>query len=452
MEPIRSQSTTSKSTSSKSLASLLNPSSPLPPSNQIHHSRPSKRFKSNSNSHSSYQSNSENNSPNLSHQKLSLSHSRPSTTSTDLINPHRSVSHPIILSNSTTNPSIRQESDSSDYNHSIPESHQSSDHSRPPSITPTLSNPEPQKPISLSTNQFIQSDHHSNTHQELLPEPIKPIPPNLSMNLEPSNPLQGLEESIFGIGAYDDFVASIGRFIWKHAKPYCERNEGHLIEVEAKLGTIKPKHGTVDERMYFPVENESALINLESNRFETNMTESQHRSFNELLNLRVMETNEAHYLGSKIKYSHSKDIDEFYDHQIRVTKSQGNGEIKESIVKLKLGSLDITCPSRLFDFRVSVNLERPAPLPPPDALPHYRRIKDRLSYEHQICQIDLTQVKTDDPNVKVQHELEVEIKDIQTLLNLGFQWNEGTGDPSYLIYLKVWLNNVRLLIRNSIEP
>lgn len=172
-------------------------------------------------------------------------------------------------------------------------------------------------------------------------------------------PVIALEESIFGIGPYDDFVAEVGRFIWNLARPHWLRNEGHLIEVEAKLGILRPRGEGGGERMYFPIGCDTPLIDNDGTRFETNMSLSQHKAFNALLNERVMETNEAGYGGARIKYTHTKGVDEFYEGRVRVSRDQGTGEVRTSIVKEKLGSLDITCPRRLFDFRVSVNLERP---------------------------------------------------------------------------------------------
>lgn len=37
------------------------------------------------------------------------------------------------------------------------------------------------------------------------------------------------------------------------------------------------------------------------------------------------------------------------------------------------------------------------------------------------------------------------------LLERAERWSDGNGDPEYLTYLQVWLNNVRLLIRNAVE-
>ncbi|KAG0146801.1 hypothetical protein CROQUDRAFT_43841 [Cronartium quercuum f. sp. fusiforme G11] len=264
-------------------------------------------------------------------------------------------------------------------------------------------------------------------------------------------PVTALEESIFGVGPYDDFAAEVGRFVWKLARPHWLRNEGHLIEVEAKLGILCPRRADAGQRMYFPIGTEAPLLDTDATRFVTNMSANQHKAFNGLLNERVMETNEPGYAGARIKYSHTREVDEFFENRTRVSRCQNTGEVRAVMVKEKLGSMDITCPRRPFDFRISVNLERPAGLPPSDVRPSYRRIKDRLSYAHQICQVDLTQVRTDESNAGLQHELEIEFRESGPLLESADRWADGAGDPTYLTYLQVWLNTVRLLIRNAPE-
>jgi polynucleotide 5'-triphosphatase len=45
--------------------------------------------------------------------------------------------------------------------------------------------------------------------------------------------------------------------------------------------------------------------------------------------------------------------------KIRVTRDERTGEVKECVKKIRLGDLNIYCPKRVADWRVSVNVEVP---------------------------------------------------------------------------------------------
>ncbi|PLW19837.1 hypothetical protein PCANC_01240 [Puccinia coronata f. sp. avenae] len=307
-----------------------------------------------------------------------------------------------------------------------------------------------------------------------------------------------LEESIFGIAPFNDFTHTIAQFIWEHSRQYWERGEGHLVEVEAKLGTIRDKRNS-SERMEYPIATESPILETRDTKFETDMAPSHHANLNRLLNQRVTETNSPGYHGAKVDYLHIKEVDEFHQNKVRVSRDwSGQTHLPpRSIIKEKLAHLDIHCPGRPFDFRISVNVEHPVPIPPEYSHPSYKRVKDRLSYSHQICQIDLTQVKSSDQvalfptslqkeanSSSSTHEVEVEFKDSSQLLRAASIWaserdevddrqsphgDEGGGyeegemgaafrqqtrsqqldAQEYLLMVEVMLNNVRMLIRNS---
>ncbi|KNF06531.1 hypothetical protein PSTG_00405 [Puccinia striiformis f. sp. tritici PST-78] len=302
-----------------------------------------------------------------------------------------------------------------------------------------------------------------------------------------------LEESIFGIAPFNDFTWTIAQFIWQHSQQYWERGEGHLVEVEAKLGTIRDKRSQQHERMEYPIGTESPILDTRDTKFQSDINHNQHSNLNRLLNQRVHETNSKNYSGAKVDYVHTKEIDEFHDKQIRVSKDwsgKNQNSTPRSIFKEKLAHLDIHCPGKQLDFRISVNIEHPVPLPPDHSIPKHKRIKDRLSYSHQICQIDLTQVKTSDKNNSSStHEVEVEFKNSIELLRAASIWSKSieseegsssttngnhstetdtknSGDhlpgssrklnhttnvidaQEYLVMVDVLLNNVRMLICN----
>ncbi|KAI8461983.1 CYTH-like domain-containing protein [Phakopsora pachyrhizi] len=217
-----------------------------------------------------------------------------------------------------------------------------------------------------------------------------------SSSLLRQSPLIDLDHSIFGISPYDDFIFSIARFIWTIAQPYYEAGEGELIEVEAKIGRlVKKNFDNGEERMWYPIGSETAILeNDGSYRFESDMSSKQHQRLNKILNC----DDEG---PDRIDYKHLRECDEFYENQVRSSQGSSHrnhsaGQIKRCIVKQKLGHLDICSPNRSFDFRISVNLERPVAIPNESQRVLYKRFKDRLSYSHQVCQIDLTQVRSSD--------------------------------------------------------
>jgi hypothetical protein len=210
------------------------------------------------------------------------------------------------------------------------------------------------------------------------------------------------------------------------------QNRGVKFEIEAKLGMLIDK--TTNQRVELPVRSECVLS--ESGNwlgFKSSMTEPQHRSFNEFLNMLVQQTHPANKAANAalprprlpIDYRHRRETDKFYElpaavrdralpvcvakpiaakgHgvKVRVSYDQKTNKVIAKIVKARIADLSLHFPDQPLDCRISVNLEmdwdgsveelekmaaaasRP-PIPP--------RMKDRLSYKHGCYQIDLTQV------------------------------------------------------------
>ncbi len=68
---------------------------------------------------------------------------------------------------------------------------------------------------------------------------------------------------------------------------------------------------------------------------------------------------------ARIHYSHTKVIDSFHKapdsaSKIRVTTEEKTGSVKECIVKSRVADLNIYCPKRNVDWRISVNTEIPS--------------------------------------------------------------------------------------------
>lgn len=144
--------------------------------------------------------------------------------------------------------------------------------------------------------------------------------------------------------------------------------------------------------------------------------------------------------------------------RVRITRNLQTGEVVAKVIKIRVGDKNVHCPNWAFDWRVSISVEFPW-FGDIDALEEYAamkgrrepsRNKDRLSYQHQFCRIDLTQVKIGvQPGGhydRISHELEVEM-DVQTARVEGQK--ALRRDPNhYSEYIKVFIDNVRLLAKN----
>lgn len=96
-----------------------------------------------------------------------------------------------------------------------------------------------------------------------------------------------------------------------------------------------------------------------------------------------------------MSYQRRKEIDYFHpapNGKVRVTRDAETLAIKQDgiVQKQRIADLNIYCPNRLFDYRISINVENPAEEPTSDHVSI--REKNRLSYTHQNHIVDLTQV------------------------------------------------------------
>ncbi|KAI1794765.1 mRNA triphosphatase CET1 [Ganoderma leucocontextum] len=265
-------------------------------------------------------------------------------------------------------------------------------------------------------------------------------------------PKPALQPSILGVEPLDEFIREVADFIHYHISNR-PPDAGGTVEVEAKIGLLKDRAG--GQRLQLPILVETILapdtIDL---RFESNMSAKQHQHFNKLLNdLKIKNAD------LQIDYEHLHLIDNFFEpdrgrEKIRVTRDEKTAEVRACMRKVRLGDLNIYCPKRLVDWRISVNME--IPVPPPLGTPTHTRRKDRLSYSHQEFAIDLTQVTaTAGPNSKpeVLHELEVELKNSEYLVAMAAK----RGDPSLSLeeqnafdeLIHAFVNNARILTRNA---
>lgn len=96
-------------------------------------------------------------------------------------------------------------------------------------------------------------------------------------------------------------------------------------------------------------------------RFESTMSEAQHRSINNFLNRAVEDRKRG------IKYERQNEIDYFYRQEggggasVRVTRDAANMQVKENgiVIKRRIADMNVFCPNHDLDYRISINIEQP---------------------------------------------------------------------------------------------
>ncbi|KAL1682256.1 CYTH-like domain-containing protein [Schizophyllum commune] len=278
-----------------------------------------------------------------------------------------------------------------------------------------------------------------------------------------SSTLPPLSVSILGVEPMDEFILEIADFIHHTIMTRPSDHDlgvtGSKIEVEAKIGVIKERGS--DMRLRLPVLVETVLDpGALAVHFESNMSVDQHRHYNQQLNKLHALSNEPGHPSSPVGYAHHYLVDSFYgndrDSKIRVTRDEkADNRVVECVRKIKLANLEIHSPKWPVDWRVTVSLECPVPLPDEPAT-HTRR-KDRLSYKHEEFSIDLTQVlATEAGNKQYIHELELEILRPELIMSLAAK----RGDPNaseversgFNELIRVFVNNARILVKNACPP
>ncbi|SPO41014.1 related to CTL1 - RNA 5`-triphosphatase with manganese- or cobalt-dependent NTPase activities [Pseudozyma flocculosa] len=262
------------------------------------------------------------------------------------------------------------------------------------------------------------------------------------------------ERSIFGIDPLDDFATLVGDWILYHG------GNRQNLEIEGKVGLIIDSE--TGQRVQLPVRTET-VVDLPRTRFESKMTMSQHASYNRLLNKLVSRSGDGSYTGAKVSYARRKEVDYFHPApggggKVRVTRDADTLAIKPNgiVQKSRVADLNVYCPGRAFDYRISVNTETPAQEPTSESTSI--REKNRLSYSHQNFVVDLTQVTMPEKPQEPIHELEIEFKDVPALLAAAQSRGggaKGSADgasssqdwTAYDDQILIFLNNLRLLIR-----
>ncbi|ORX48837.1 mRNA triphosphatase CET1 [Hesseltinella vesiculosa] len=252
------------------------------------------------------------------------------------------------------------------------------------------------------------------------------------------------EPSIFNVRPMDDITRLISDLISK----YCDQDN---VEIEAKLGVFVDKQ--TKQRISFECQSETVIPKhlTRQCRFESNMPLEQHKYYNELLNGLTNKAHDRDFKGERIKYCHTREIDQFYnvyDKKYRVTIDEKTRQVIPGgiVEKIRLENLDIHSPLTPIDFRISVNLELTREQP--HGRINFERHKDRISYQHGGLKFDLTQVKEDGLDGALRHELEVEFVNAEQL-NEEKRKNDRNEPSEFVPSIERFVNNIRLLAKHA---
>lgn len=167
-------------------------------------------------------------------------------------------------------------------------------------------------------------------------------------------PNPALDRSILGWDPTDEFAVLIGDWLAENGEGYSN------LEIEAKVGRIMDS--STGQRVQLPVRTETIIEMQRGWRFESHMSDAQHQKINGLLNKAVEQS------SGKITYQRQKEVDLFYSDErggidsrskIRVTKDEESWATKSTIMKKRLNDINVYCPNRTLDYRISINVEEP---------------------------------------------------------------------------------------------
>lgn len=366
-------------------------------------------------------------------------------------------------------------------------------------------------PLELQEHQHQQHQQH----QQSRPPPAPAQPPQLSAQPQPrlqSSPivhrngppssthesaplpqsyaaaeLVGFERPISDCPRiYDDVSRQVCEFLWREAIGNdTVRNaitDPHVkLEVEARWGQVLDRHS--NQRLRGVWDSECVLKNgVLDVKFESTMTLEQHKKMNLFLNEQIQKSKVPGATRAAINYEHTREIDAFYElgqeefqtlhplvqrmihahsmtggkSRIRVTRKKDTGEVKDVIIKHRLGNMEISSPRTEWDYRIGINLEidylgaieHLKPSVEPGKTPEsMQRQKDRISYAWLgAYQVDLTQVAQ---GMSKNHELELELDSMTLLRHADKVRRKEPNQFEGLIH--GLMNNLRVLSREMTD-
>ncbi|KAF2837136.1 mRNA triphosphatase CET1 [Patellaria atrata CBS 101060] len=342
-------------------------------------------------------------------------------------------------------------------------------------------------PLPLPPQQPIQHTKTPNGQQK--PQVTEPKPNPFIKKPEPKTAVKKIElwePSITGIKPYDQLTRQVCDFLCEHVAwndlATLDPNVGQL-EVEAKLGKLFDKQ--TQQLFEMDIGNE-AILHPEQNRyirFESSMSLEQHKQLNFSLNRAHDESRRRDPTREvpriPLVYRHTRETDSFFEStpamiatlppqvqqviyahsrqqpRIRVTRGE-KGEVLAKIIKVRLMDRHIWNPhSDHISYRISISLEVKYH-GDIAGLVEVRengllntRYKDRMTYNHQNYQIDLTQVtKTDHPSTTPRtHELEIEV-DVLELVKQGRLLKTNPNESKFERMVEGFVDNMRILGRS----
>jgi len=286
---------------------------------------------------------------------------------------------------------------------------------------------------------------------------------------------------------YDDVSRQVCEFLWREAigneVVRSAITDPHVkLEVEARWGQVIDKHS--NQRLRGAWDSECVLrTGALDVKFESTMTLEQHKKMNLYLNEQIQRSKVPGATRAAINYQHTREIDAFYElgqeefqtlhplvqrmihahsmtggkSRIRVTRKKDTGEVKDAIIKHRLGNMEISSPRTEWDYRIGVNLEidylgaveHLKPSVEPGKTPEsMQRQKDRISYAWlDAYQVDLTQVAQ---GVSKNHELELELDSMTLLRHADKVRRKEPNQFEGLI--NGLMNNLRVLSREMTAP
>jgi len=178
--------------------------------------------------------------------------------------------------------------------------------------------------------------------------------------------------------------------------------------------------------------------------FQARLDQSAFANLNKRMNERVRLTQASGYSGHRIKHQRIKETDKFYKDGTRVSVDS-DGKVVRSIKKTTLKSIDILCPTFLYDFRISANTEKPVQKPVPKLEATHSREKDRLSYQFEFWSFDMTTVtmrKETSEEIYFEFEIEFSMEGISAL-----KTDHSSKDFEHFQALtQAFINNIRSLL------
>ncbi|WVO15693.1 hypothetical protein L204_103354 [Cryptococcus depauperatus] len=270
--------------------------------------------------------------------------------------------------------------------------------------------------------------------------------PVSSQHIHPNQSLS-LTGSAFNISPRNPFTSVVGEFIMNSTVGL------ENVEIEVKIGQLiaLTESGQPPRRIHMPSLSEMILPHdFPVGPFVATLERSHHKSLNDLLNRATESQMKLSSNAGRLEFSRHRLTDSFYDTgghggKVRVSRNTKTGEVVACIRKKRIADMNVFCPGMPYDLRISVSVEEPCNIP--SSSPKGTRIKDRASYRHQICQVDLTSVympSAKDPTKQdLTCEIEIEVLDVPALLAEGRAESDRFDE-----ILQNLLDTARMLIKN----